>query len=70
MGILGEQWTPSGAPHVLTDSEGRTVTLTVYSYGITLSDAGGTTQLAHVEAVEGEPDAIVLAGRKFRVAPA
>lgn len=67
MSLLGDPWAPSGAPHVLTDADGRQVTITVYSNGITIADDGGTTQLAHVEETE-DPAVIKVAGRLFRAA--
>lgn len=67
MGVIGE---PFGPAFTVVTEDGSRLTLTPTDYGVNLQTPGSTSgwDLAHVAEVPGEPDALMVAGRKFRLA--
>jgi len=68
MGLLGNQWGPSGDPKVFSADDGRKLTMTIFENGYTVSDEGGTTQVPHMEATD-DPEVFRIGGQLFRKLP-
>ncbi len=69
MNVIGN---PYGPAFTLVAEDGSRLVLTPTDNGVNLQTPGSTSgwDLAHVAEVPGEPDALMVAGRKFRAADA